>query len=201
MTTKKSSPIGASAIPTVPASTGTPTVTTSPVAVIPRTGFEDVVQEMMQGFEKVLPAGSTLPGAGGGYSQATVVAQLQSVLTLYAAVATAKQASSQAVANLRAAVPGAQVLIKALKAAVVGYFGPGAPQLAEFGIVEKPRTKPSSLQDAVKAAKAKQTRLANGTLGKKQKAKAALAVEVQTVLAPQQSATPSATAKPTTSGQ
>jgi hypothetical protein len=163
---------------------------------------------MLQGFQSFLPAGSTLQSASGGFSQATVVAQLEAILALYAAVAQSKKATSSALATLRAAVPGAQAQMKALKAALVGFYGPVNPALVEFGIAQKSRAKPSSLQNAVKAAKAQHTRQVNGTLGKKQKAKATLTQEAQSVLVPQVTGagtaspeSPAAPAKPTTQGQ
>jgi hypothetical protein len=166
---------------------------------------------MLQGFQNLIPAGSTLPYAGSGFSQAAVIAQLESVLALYPAVASAKKATSSAVANLRAAVPGARSLLKSLKVALTAFYGSGSPELAEFGIASKTPQKPSSLQNAVKAAKAKQTREANGTLGKKQKAQAALVAQAQSVLVPQVTGAPTgsggsteppaAPAKPSTQGQ
>ena len=193
MTTKKTSSEGSKAVvagdgsagSTVPSSIGTtPTiVATTPTAVPPK-GFQEDLQQMLQGFQKFLPVGS--------------------VLALYPAIATAKQATSQAVATLHAAVPGAHALRLALKDALIGFYGRGSPSLAEFGVAPKTRAKPSALQSAVAAAKGMQTRQTNGTLGKRQKATLALATAAQAAFAPSaqpQSASSAVPAKPQTSGQ
>jgi hypothetical protein len=170
------------------------------VSAKPRAGFQEAVQQMLNGFQTYVPAGFVLPSSSGGFSQATVVAQLQQMLAQYPLVDTAKQAYAQAVKNERAAVPPARALMTALKKALVGYFTEGNIVLAQFGITEKPRAKAGSLQTAVAAAKARQTRQTNGTLGKKQKARIALAKDVQAVastLVPQGPAVAPQPAKPT----
>jgi hypothetical protein len=204
---------GASVSPTVSSGTGTPTVIVSPVTAKPPAGFQEDLQKMLQGIESYLPAGSVLTAPGGGLSQATIVAQLESALGLYSAVTTAKQAATQAVATLRAAVPGVHALMVQLKAALIALYGRNSPELEQFGLtVAKAAAKPSGLKNAIKGAKAKQTRLANGTLGKKQKAQLAFTAEAQSVAsilipqgtttaAPQQSVSPAAPVKPLTSGQ
>ena len=203
MTTKKTSDSkavvasGAGVGPTVPGSTGTGmTIVSTGATAVSRTGFEEALQQMLQGFQTYLPAGMTLQSISGGFGQATVVAQLEAILALYPPVLTAREAVTQAVATQRAAVPGAQALMKALKAALIGFYGPGNPALAKFGIVQKSRAKPSSLQSAVAAVKAQQTRQTNGTLA----AQSAF-VPSGTATAAPQPASPAVPAKPMTPGQ
>jgi hypothetical protein len=169
-------------------SAGNTTGTSSGTSAIPATGFELQLQQMLQGFQTYVPAGFTFSSVSGGYSQATVVSELTQMLALYTAADQAKAAASAAVKQRAAATPSARSYFKAVKAMVVAYYGKGNPALANFGIVQKVAAARTPIEKAVSAAKVRQTRAANGTLGKRQKAKIALAQEVQSVaanLAPQ----------------
>ncbi len=134
-------------------------------------GLRATLQALETGFATVIPKDSVLPSVGGGYAQATVVAELNGWLALYQGVESAKAATVTAQAALHTAVPTARSTAQLLKDALVGYFGRGNPMLVKFGIAaRKPLAKKTAAQVVVSAAKAKRTRTLRGTTSKKAKA-------------------------------
>jgi hypothetical protein len=149
----------------------TPPAGVAGAPVVAPKGFRLQLQQMLQGWQSVIPAGSSLPQVGGALAQATVVSELQTYLGAYNAL----DASELAAKGTRAAVvqqtPGARALYTQLKEALVGFYGSGSPALAQFGL--KPRSKAKPLTAAQKAAmvgQMLQTRKARGIIGKRQRA-------------------------------
>jgi hypothetical protein len=179
MTTKKTTTTVAGAVSsatTTAASTASATVSgvSGSAAGIPvtkpRPGLRDDLQALLDGLESVIPDGSTIPTATGGFAKSTVVTQLQQWLALYTTV-------DQAVLTLKGdrqaltdGIAPAKALYAALKAALQGYFGPGSPTLEQFGFVpKKPRAKATGQQLAARAVKSAGTRQIRGTVGPKKK--------------------------------
>jgi len=134
-------------------------------------GLRALLQQLLQGFEAVVPDGSSLPVGKGNEAKADIVAELTQVLSVYknaeARQIEAKNARTQ-VQNARGAD---HALYTTLKEALIAYFGKGDPMLSQFGI--KPRGKARQLTPAEKvlrAAKVRATRAARHTMGARQKA-------------------------------
>ena len=143
--------------------------------VAPRPGFREDLQEMLQGYESVMADGSTLPSAAvaGGLTKATVVSELQQLLGLFTAVDTQVAGTRAARLSLSDALPQGRALYSVLKAAVTGFFGPGSPTLAQFGLTPKTaRAKASGQALAARAVRAAGTRDIRGTLGSAERKKA-----------------------------
>ncbi len=145
----------------------TPTST----AVVAPKGFRQDLQQMLQGWQTVVPSGSTVTSSDGPLTQGAALEQLQGYLGVYPTLDTQAMALKQTRAQEKAQLPEARRFIAVLKATVTNYFGAGSPQLAQFGLQpKKPRKLPTSAQRAISAAKAKATRQLRGTVGEKVKA-------------------------------
>jgi len=143
----------------------------SPTPVVAPKGFRLELQQMLQGWQAVIPSGSAVMSSNGSLSQADVLARLQTYLGRYqdldAGVTVAKQARAQVESQLTEA----QQYFAVLKSAVTNQLGPNSPLLAQFGLrPKKVRKELTSSQLAVKAAKAKATRALRGTIGATKKA-------------------------------
>jgi hypothetical protein len=90
--------------------------------------------------------------------------------TLYAAVTAARAQLDTAMAAWKAAEPGLRAFVTAYIDALKGLFGVGNPVLKTFGIVIKPRTKPSAETTAKAVALRKGTHAVRGPTSKKQRA-------------------------------
>jgi hypothetical protein len=160
-------------------------VLVGPTPVIPPKGFEQSLAALQQGFKTFVPSGFTLQTVGGPLTQTAILTQLAQILSLYTILNTARaQATasiSQAKTNFAAGLPAAHTLYKSVKASLVAFYGAGNPALEKFGLTVKTVAARSPIEKAVAAAKSRQTRAANGTMGSKQKATVALAQEVQSV--------------------
>ena len=143
----------------------------SPTAVVAPKGFRSALQQMLQGWQDVIPSDSTFASSAGSFNQAAVLAQLQGYLGVYTTLDAQVTALAQVRTQERSQTPEARQYIDVLRTAVAFLFGAGSPQLAQFGI--QPRKPPKALTStalAVRAAKAKATRALRGTTSKKQKA-------------------------------
>jgi hypothetical protein len=132
--------------------------------------FEQDLIKMDQGVQNLLPAGTSLTLNGVATKQAAIDTQLQSWITVFQAVDSAKATYQNAVAARVAITAAAKAYYTALKAVIKAYFGAQSVQLAGFGIAADKPVVRTAQQKLVSAAKAKQTRVLHGTLGKKQKA-------------------------------
>ncbi len=134
--------------------------------------FQVELQNMLNGLTNPTSAMlSTLSIGGSSLTLAAVIAKLKAFLVLFTAVAQTKQAYSAAVAARKAGLlvahPFYVNLVNSLKQ-IIG--DTNQAQLAVYGIsLPKARTAPSVEARTIAKAKAKATRQARGTMGKKQK--------------------------------
>ncbi len=138
----------------------------TPTAVVAPKGFRSDLQQMLQGWQDVIPGDSTVTSSAGSLTEAAILAELQGYLGAYTDLDTHVTAIRQARARVASQLPAAQKYFAVLKAAVANLFGADSPQLAQFGLApKKPRKPLSSSELAVRAAKAKATRALRGTTG------------------------------------
>ncbi len=134
-----------------------PIASSTPV-VAPR-GYRHALQQMLQGWQELIPGDSTLLSSAGSLNQAAVLAQLQEYLGVYIDLDAHAMGTSQARAQAQSQQPEVRTYYAALKAAVISYFGVKSPQLVKFGL--KPKKSPAPLTStpvyAVRAAKVKAT--------------------------------------------
>jgi hypothetical protein len=117
---------------------------------------------------KYLPKGSfSLDGQT--WKTSDVVAALQKEDTLIAAALAARGASQAAASAARAQTAANDDLRLQLKGAVIAALGSRSGALQEFGISVRPRARRTGATIAGAAQKAKATREARGTLGRKQR--------------------------------
>jgi hypothetical protein len=101
--------------------------------------------------------------------QAAINTTLQNWITIFQAVDQAKAASLSAVSARLGITVAARTYYKSLKAALKLVLGAENPLLANFGITADKQVAISTTTKMVAAAKRSQTRLARGTLGRKQR--------------------------------
>jgi len=153
--------------PSVTAAGTSPT----PAPLVAPKGLRLELQQMLQGWQAVIPADSTMQSSAGSLTQAAVVAKLQGWLGAYTALDVQATAYKQARVPVKSLQPEARQYLAVLKAALANAFGPQSPQLEQFGLKPRKAPKPlTSAQQAVKVAKAKATRDLRGTKGPVQKA-------------------------------
>ncbi len=126
---------------------------------------------MDAGVQKDIPAKSTWSINGVEMTGAQIDAKLKGyIATIQAADAAKQQAKAAVTARVNMTVEGRD-FFQQLKKAVIASFGAQSPQLDDFGLAPaKAKTPKTTAQKAIAAAKAKLTRAARGTGGKKQKA-------------------------------
>jgi hypothetical protein len=125
---------------------------------------------LKSGVDSQVPSTTSLAIGGQSVTQAALSSELASDIALYQAVINARNQLASAVAARNAASKTVQQRYAQIVPAIKGLYALGDPALAQFGI--HPRKTPTPLtaeQKAVKAAKAKLTREANGTKTSKQK--------------------------------
>ncbi len=127
------------------------------------------LQMVRDAAAKDLPATSVLQLDGQSVKVSDFLTSLDSALATFAAANAAKAALKQSQADRTQKVASVEAQVGYLKTYLVSLWGKGSPQLAPFGFTPKGRTPLSGEQIALKAAKAKLTRKARGTLGSKQK--------------------------------
>ena len=135
-------------------------------------GFRSELQQLLQGWQEVIPSDATFPSSAGSFDQPAVLARLQAYLEPYTDLDTHVTAAKEARAQVRSQMAEAQAYCSALKAAVITYLGSqSSPRLAKFGLKSrKARTPLTSEQLAVRAAKVRATRKLRGTVGRRTKA-------------------------------
>jgi hypothetical protein len=148
-----------------------PIVSSTPVAA--PNGFRSELQQLLQGWQEVIPSDATFPCSAGSFDQPGVLARLQAYLEAYTALDTHVTGAAEARAQVRSQMAEAQAYCSSLKAAVITYLGSqNSPHLAKFGLKpRKARTPLTSEQLAVRAAKVRATRKLRGTVGPKTKAR------------------------------
>ena len=152
---------------TVTAAGATPT----PAPVVAPKGLRLELQQMLQGWQTVIPSDSTVMSSAGGLTQAAVVGKLQEWLGTYTSLDAQATAYKQARGPVTSMQSDARQYLAVLKMALANTLGPQSPQLVQFGLKPRKATRqPTSQQLAVKAAKALATRKLRGTTGPVQKA-------------------------------
>jgi hypothetical protein len=134
--------------------------------------FQTEVQDMINGLTNAAPSTLRSMSVGGNpLTLAQVLAQFQAILQVLTTVSQTKLAYTAAVAARKAGMVTDRAFYANVVANLKQVFGASnQAQLAAFGIQPaKPRTKPSTTTRAIATAKAKATRTARGTMGKKQK--------------------------------
>jgi hypothetical protein len=154
-------------------------------------GFRADLQQLLQGIEAVVPDGSSLPVGSGNETKADMVAAITQVLAVYNTAEAQRVAIKATRIQLMETSTADRTLYTKLKDAMVAYFGKGSPLLTQFGIKPRqPRRPLTSEQNVVRAEKARMTRAARHTMGKRQKAgvqtdaKLTVSVQAETASAP-----------------
>jgi len=166
-------------------------------AVVAPKGFRLELQQMLQGWQGVIPDSSALSSSVGTLTQASVTEQLQEFLGPYTAMDAQATALKQTRVQVKAQLTAAQQYYAVLRSALRSFLGEGSPQLAQFGL--KPKKTPTPLKSeelAVRVAKARVTRTLRGTKGSVQKAgivSGPMAISVTAVAAGTSSAAPDPT--------
>jgi hypothetical protein len=106
---------------------------------------------------------------GTTYPRAVLLARIQAVLDAITSVRTARTALGQAIASQKAALAEGRALRAALKKTLQGRFGASSPVLQKFGFTPARTPKTPIATKAEAKVKAKATRAARGTVGKKAK--------------------------------
>lgn len=129
------------------------------------------LEGLIRGLTKSPPGGHTvLVVSGQNVVIAELVNELQGHATKYRAVEDAEKQYKQALADRDAVEPQAVARCQQIRAAVKGTLGATNPTLADYDIApHKPRRALTTEEEAAKVAKAKATRAARHTMGKRQK--------------------------------
>jgi hypothetical protein len=126
---------------------------------------------LSQGMNQNFTPKNSLMVAGTSMTQAQILAQIAAVYLLDTNVINSKNSWQANVAANRTGKPAATKWVAALVTAIKSALGESSPLLASFGIAA-PKTKVArtAIQKAVTDALSKNTRVARGTKGAKQKA-------------------------------
>jgi hypothetical protein len=126
---------------------------------------------MIAGVQKHLSASPTITLGGQTFTLAALIKVLQDEIDTASATLVAEGVFHKAVAAEQAAMAAGEPVFRALRAFVLNLFEGQTDVLADFGITVVARQVPSAATKAAAALKAKATREARGTGGKRQKAK------------------------------
>jgi len=142
------------------------TVTTQPVV---KTSFEQKLLKLVAGLEKFLPATASVVLNGKSWTQPELIQSFQAAQQMFAAVQGERATLKQKLLDRKAGLVQYHEMYGALAKALQGYFGRGSAALAELGFSQGQRKPISAQTKALAQAKAKLTRAARHTMGKKQK--------------------------------
>ncbi|HEY3816534.1 MAG TPA: hypothetical protein VGL81_05150 [Polyangiaceae bacterium] len=126
---------------------------------------------MIAGIQKRLSTTPTITLNGQPFTTAALITFFQDEIDTAGATLLAEGAFHKAVAAEKAAVAAGEPVFRALRAFLLNLFEGQPDVLADFGITVVARQVPSAATKAAAALKAKATRAARGTGGKRQKAK------------------------------
>jgi len=157
--------------------------------------LEQKLRTLQAGLAKVLGPGKTMNFRNQTVDGTVINPLVAAALALLGSVDTASIAWHQAVKNRDAGVPGIETLIADLALGADYTWGVGSPECQELGFM--PRKQPAPLtseQNAQKAAKARATRQARGTLGPKARK------SVKGAVSPDQGSATTGTKGPATGG-
>ncbi|HEY5243164.1 MAG TPA: hypothetical protein VIJ22_16905 [Polyangiaceae bacterium] len=138
---------------------------------IARPTRSDRNRTMIAGVQKNLSASPTITLGGQTFTLAALIKVLQDEIDTASATLVAAGVFHKAVAAEQAATTAGEPVFRALRAFVLNLFEGQTDTLADFGITEIARQVPTAATKAAAALKAKATREARGTGGKRQKAK------------------------------
>ena len=162
-----------------------------------------VAQQLIAGTAKHLTTATPVAFMGGSFTPAQITTELDQVVTLRSAVNTAKAAVTAKVATEKTDLPSLRTFIAAYNAYLKVTFGSSPDVLADFGMVPKARSTPTTATKAAAVVKRTATRAARHTMGTVQK-KAVKGDVTGVTMTPVTSApvpsAPAAPASPTTSG-
>src|ERR1019366_6064092 len=130
----------------------------------------DLATTLIAGLQKHLAAAGQLPVAGGTFTVAQIVVQLQKLVDLRTAVDAARATTMAKVAAEAVQAPALRVFMAAVVQFVRAAFGAQADVITDFGLA--PRKVPTPLtveQKAAAPAKRAATRAARGTKSTKAK--------------------------------
>jgi hypothetical protein len=129
------------------------------------------LEGLIQGLTKSPPGGHSVLVVGGqNVVIADLVNELQGHAAKYRAVDEAEKQYKKSLADRDAIEEQAMARCKQVRAAVKGTLGATNPALADYEIApHKPRRTLTTDEEAAKVAKAKATRAARHTMGKRQK--------------------------------
>jgi hypothetical protein len=166
----------------------------------------DLATSLIAGIQKHLATAGQLPVAGGTFTAAQIIAQLQQLVDLRTAVDAARAATTAKVAAETAQAPALRVFMAAVVQFVRAAFGSQADVIVDFGLSPKKTPTPLTVeQKAAAAAKREATRAARGTKSAKAKKGikgAVTGITMTPIVAPQPvvPATPTAPTAGPTSG-
>ena len=139
---------------------------------------------MIAGVQKHLSTTPTITLNGQPLTQAALISVLQDEITTADATLLAEGLFHKAVAAEKAAVAAGEPVFRALRAFLLNLFEGQTDVLADFGITVIVRQVPTAATKAAAALKAKATRAARGTGGKRQKAKIVGTVQAAPAIPP-----------------
>lgn len=136
-----------------------------------RINQETADQKLIDGFTKHSATLSTLVIGGASYKTTDVITIVQGLVNSAKAVVSSKATWQAAVAADKAERAKQKTFLSGVRQSLLVAFGGSIDVLADFGLApHKARTAPTPEQKQAAAAKAKATRVARHTMGKKQKA-------------------------------
>jgi hypothetical protein len=126
--------------------------------------------QLIAGTNKHLASVTQVMVAGGSFTPAQVISQLQAIVTLRSDVETAKAATKAKLATEKADMPELRVFLDAFVTFVKAAFGTSPDALADFGLHPKKAKAPATVTaKAAAAAKREATRKARNTMGSQQR--------------------------------
>jgi hypothetical protein len=129
----------------------------------------DVCQERISGIQTYAPTKGTIPCAGTAYTGVQLVAVYQKCIDTRQALVAVRNQEAIAMQERDAADAARKTVDPGLIQWAVNTFGPQSPQAKALGYVPRDPTPPTAEVKAAATAKAKATREARGTGGKKAK--------------------------------
>jgi hypothetical protein len=169
--------------------------TTTPINVSSqRATLAALLAALVNGINTELAGVDPFVFDGTTYPRADLLARIQAVLDAIARVKAARTALQQAVASQRAALAEGRALRAGMKRNLQAKYGPTSPKLQLFGFTPARTPKPTAATKAQAQVKAKSTRVARGTKGKKAK------LAIHGAPAPVAPATPPAAPAPAPAG-
>ena len=135
---------------------------------ISKTGILVALQKAVMALGNNLE-GKTLPLAGKAWKESDLSEQFQATIDAINAVAPAREAWVKAAAEAAAAMATIKPIMVALRAYILGVYGPGSAIANAFGFPGRKQGKPSAATVAVRVLKSLATRKARMTMSKKQR--------------------------------